>query len=94
MNRRWAVRGNQARVDRAIRAAITAGLLTGAVVVGLGTLDSVMLTVIGLSIGATSLTGVCPLYSFYGISTAQWPPTLRDLGKCATPTGNGRCTMR
>lgn len=88
------MRGNQARVDRAIRTAITAGLFTGAIVVGLGTLDSLMLTIIGLSIGATALTGVCPLYSFYGISTRQWPPTLRDPNECATPTGNGRCTMR
>lgn len=85
---------NQAPLDRAIRAVIATSLLIGSVLVGIGTLDNVMLMIIGLSVAGTAATGSCPLYAFYGISTAQWPPTFADQAPDRPGTcGRNRCTM-
>lgn len=65
--------GNLGRVDRLVRAAIALGLLVGAVVVGMGTFDAFMLTLISIPIAVTAVRGQCWLYGWYGVSTSRRP---------------------
>lgn len=62
---------NAGRVDRAVR------LVLGVMLLGLfGALESPWryLTLLGLVLIATALSGVCPLYRLLGISTCRHPP--------------------
>lgn len=62
---------NAGRADRVLR------LVAGIMLLGLyGALDAPLkyLTLFGLVLVGTALTGVCPLYSLFGISTCKSAP--------------------
>lgn len=60
---------NESAVDRAIRAAVGAALVTAGLAVG-GTL-AVVLYVLAAVMFFTALTGFCPLYRLFGIDTCK-----------------------
>lgn len=63
---------NTGGIDRAVR------LVLGIMLLGLyGALEAPWryLTLLGLVLIATALTGFCPLYRLLGISTCRRPPT-------------------
>lgn len=61
---------NESTVDRIIRAVVGVLALVGAVALGLSTVGGILLLVVGGILAVTAVTGFCPLYRLFGLSTA------------------------
>lgn len=62
---------NQSRIDRGVRVGGALTLLVLATVVGLASLNGIVLTGLALALIVTAGLGWCPLYRLYGVSTVH-----------------------
>ena len=60
---------NMGKMDRALRALVAAGAITGSGVLGFSTAWGIVLLVVAAVMLLTSATAYCPLYSLFGLRT-------------------------
>lgn len=62
---------NENGIDRAVRVIIAIAAVLGAWAVGFGSVLGVILLVVAAIMVLTAVTGFCPLYRIFGLSTAK-----------------------
>ncbi|MBI1351874.1 MAG: DUF2892 domain-containing protein [Actinomycetales bacterium] len=62
---------NENGIDRAVRIIIAIAAVLGAWAVGFGSVLGVILLVVAAIMVLTAVTGFCPLYRIFGLSTAK-----------------------
>lgn len=69
---------NEGTLDRLVRVVIAVAALAGAAALGFGTVGGIVLLVVAAVMGVTALTGFCPLYAVFGLSTCPVSAAPRD----------------
>lgn len=62
---------NESGLDRIIRVVIAIAAVAGAAAVGFGTVGAWLLLVVAGIMLVTAVTGFCPLYRVFGVSTCK-----------------------
>jgi hypothetical protein len=62
---------NESGLDRIIRVVIAISAVVGAVAVGMGTVGAWVLLAVAAIMLVTAVTGFCPLYRVFGLSTCR-----------------------
>lgn len=62
---------NESGLDRIIRVVIAIAAVAGAAAVGFGSVGAWILLVVAGTMLVTAVTGFCPLYRVFGISTCK-----------------------
>jgi fatty acid desaturase len=62
---------NEGGLDRIIRVVIAIAAVVGAVAVGLGSVGAWVLLAVAAIMLVTAVTGFCPLYRVFGLSTCR-----------------------
>ncbi len=62
---------NENGIDRWVRVVIAIAAVVAAGAVGFGTVGAWILLVVGAIMLVTAVTGFCPLYRIFGLSTAK-----------------------
>jgi fatty acid desaturase len=62
---------NENGIDRIIRVVIAIAAVVGAAAVGFGTVGAWILLVVAAIMLVTAVTGFCPLYRVFGLSTIK-----------------------
>jgi hypothetical protein len=60
---------NVGSTDKIVRLVLAVVAFAFAFVTGLGTALGIVLVVVGLVLGATAVTGFCPIYRVFGMNT-------------------------
>ena len=62
---------NESGIDRVVRVIIAIAAVLGAWAVGFGSVFGIILLVVAAIMLLTAVTGFCPLYRIFGMSTAK-----------------------